>query len=84
MSLYSEKPIRNVIKFLHLYIHRYKPKLEEHLKTVDSYIEGAIATEKLKKYPHQGAKSLLIENHGFDEYYKNKDDYQGIRYLYRQ
>ena len=58
--------------------HHYKPKLEEHLRTVDTYIEGAIATEKLKKYPHQGAKNLLIENHGFDEYYKNKDHYQGI------
>ena len=58
--------------------HHYKPKLEEHLSTVDAYIDGALATEKLKKYPHQGAKSLLIENHGFDEYHENKDDYQGI------
>lgn len=58
--------------------HRYKPKLEEHLRTVDAYIDGALATETIKKYPHQGAKNLLIDNHGFDEYYKNKDDYQGI------
>jgi|LWDU01.1.fsa_nt_gi hypothetical protein len=58
--------------------HHYKPKLEEHLSTVDAYIDGALATEKLKKYPHQGAKSLLIENHGFDEYHENKDNYQGI------
>ena len=53
-------------------------QLEAHLRTVDTYIEGALATEKLKKYPHQGEIILLIENHGFDEYYKNKDDYQGI------
>ena len=75
VALFGETYSKRYPSFIY---HHYKPKLEEHLRIVDSYIEGAIATEKLKKYPHQGAKSLLIENHGFDEYYKNKDDYQGI------
>jgi hypothetical protein len=75
VALFGETYSKRYPSFIY---HHYKPKLEEHLRTVDTYIEGALATEKLKKYPHQGAKSLLIENHGFDEYYKNKDDYQGI------
>ncbi len=75
VALFGETYSKRYPSFIY---HHYKPKLEEHLRTVDTYIEGALATEKLKKYPHLGAKSLLIENHGFDEYYKNKDDYQGI------
>jgi hypothetical protein len=75
VALFGETYSKRYPSFIY---HHYKPKLEEHLRTVDTYIEGALATEKLKKYPHQGAKSLLIENHGFDEYYEYKDDYQGI------
>jgi hypothetical protein len=75
VALFGETYSKRYPSFIY---HHYKPKLEAHLRTVDTYIEGALATEKLKKYPHQGEIILLIENHGFDEYYKNKDDYQGI------
>jgi len=75
IALFGETYSKRYPSFIY---HNYKPKLEEHLRTVDIYIVGALATEKLKKYPHQGAKSLLIENHGFDEYYENKDAYHGI------
>ena len=75
VALFGETYSKRYPSFIY---HHYKPKLEEHLRIVDTYIEGALATEKLKEYPHQRAQSLLIENHGFDEYYKNKDDYQGI------
>ena len=75
VALFGETYSKRYPSFIY---HHYKPKLEKHLRTVDTYIEGALATEKLKEYPHQGAQSLLIENHGFDEYYESKDDYQGI------
>jgi hypothetical protein len=75
VALFGETYSRRYPSFIY---HHYKPNIENQLTTLDGYLEGAIATEKLKKYPHQGLKSLLIDNHGFDGYLEYKDHYSGV------
>ena len=75
VALFGETYSKRYPSFVY---HHYKPHIENQLSTLDGYLEGATATKKLKKYPHQGFKSLLIDNHGFAEYLEYKDHYPDV------